>query len=170
MSAVQDQVDRLKAIKERMRTNLVAQGVAVPEDMMLDAMAEQVLSVAGDDGVSCTHSWNGTTLTITSASGTSSADLKGDTGEADYTKVAEYEASAKAAKTAAESAKAAAADSESEARSSADDAMRHATDAEDAMTAAGQERVKAQTAASNAATSAATATEQAYIPFWVALL
>lgn len=38
----------------------------------------------GSDGTSCTHSWNGTTLTITSASGTSSADLKGakgDTGE-----------------------------------------------------------------------------------------
>lgn len=37
---------------------------------------------SGSDGVSCTHSWNGTTLTVTSASGTSSADLKGDTGEA----------------------------------------------------------------------------------------
>lgn len=34
----------------------------------------------GKDGVSVTHSWNGTTLTITSASGTSSANLKGDTG------------------------------------------------------------------------------------------
>jgi hypothetical protein len=32
-------------------------------------------------GESATHSWNGTTLTITSASGTSSADLKGETGE-----------------------------------------------------------------------------------------
>ena len=36
----------------------------------------------GNDGISCTHSWNGTTLTITSASGTSSADLKGDPGDA----------------------------------------------------------------------------------------
>lgn len=35
----------------------------------------------GKDGVSATHSWNGTTLTITSASGTSSANLKGDKGE-----------------------------------------------------------------------------------------
>ena len=35
----------------------------------------------GSDGVSCTHSWTGTTLTVTSASGTSSADLKGDPGE-----------------------------------------------------------------------------------------
>lgn len=35
----------------------------------------------GADGVSCTHSWNGTTLTVTSASGTSSADLKGEKGD-----------------------------------------------------------------------------------------
>lgn len=36
---------------------------------------------AGKDGVSVTHSWNGTTLTVTSASGTSSADLKGAKGD-----------------------------------------------------------------------------------------
>lgn len=36
---------------------------------------------AGKDGVSVTHSWNGTTLTVTSASGTSSADLKGPKGD-----------------------------------------------------------------------------------------
>ena len=35
----------------------------------------------GKDGTSATHRWNGTVLTITSASGTSSADLKGDPGE-----------------------------------------------------------------------------------------
>jgi len=41
----------------------------------------------GKDGVSCTHNWNGSVLTVTSASGTSSADLlgpkgdKGDTGQ-----------------------------------------------------------------------------------------
>ena len=35
----------------------------------------------GKDGTSATHSWNGTVLTITSASGTSSADLKGDKGD-----------------------------------------------------------------------------------------
>lgn len=34
----------------------------------------------GRDGVSATHEWNGTTLTITSASGTTSANLKGDPG------------------------------------------------------------------------------------------
>jgi hypothetical protein len=35
----------------------------------------------GEDGISCTHKWNGTVLTVTSASGTSSADLKGDKGD-----------------------------------------------------------------------------------------
>lgn len=35
---------------------------------------------AGADGVSCTHSWNGSVLTVTSASGTSSADLRGPQG------------------------------------------------------------------------------------------
>lgn len=34
----------------------------------------------GADGVSVTHEWDGTVLKITSASGTSSADLKGETG------------------------------------------------------------------------------------------
>ena len=35
----------------------------------------------GADGVSVTHSWNGTVLTVTSASGTSSSDLKGVKGD-----------------------------------------------------------------------------------------
>ena len=35
----------------------------------------------GKNGISTTHSWNGTVLTITSASGTSSADLKGEKGD-----------------------------------------------------------------------------------------
>lgn len=34
----------------------------------------------GKDGISATHSWNGTVLTITSASGTTSANLKGEQG------------------------------------------------------------------------------------------
>ena len=34
------------------------------------------------NGMPATHSWNGTVLTVTSASGTSSADLKGDKGDA----------------------------------------------------------------------------------------
>lgn len=36
----------------------------------------------GIDGISVEHSWDGTVLTITSASGTSSADLKGEKGDA----------------------------------------------------------------------------------------
>ena len=48
--SVQSQIDRLNAIKERIRTNLVAQGVAVPADTMLEEMATQILSVAGEDG------------------------------------------------------------------------------------------------------------------------
>ena len=35
----------------------------------------------GKDGVSATREWNGTVLTVTSASGTSSADLKGEKGD-----------------------------------------------------------------------------------------
>ena len=38
----------------------------------------------GEAAVSCTHEWNGTVLTVTSASGTSSADLKGETGKSAY--------------------------------------------------------------------------------------
>ena len=41
----------------------------------------------GKDGVSATHSWNGTVLTINSASGTSSADLKGPKGDPGHTPV-----------------------------------------------------------------------------------
>ena len=37
--------------------------------------------IKGEPGVSATHSWNGTVLTVTSASGSSSADLKGDKGD-----------------------------------------------------------------------------------------
>lgn len=37
--------------------------------------------IDGKDGAPCTHSWDGTTLIITSASGTSSADLKGEKGD-----------------------------------------------------------------------------------------
>lgn len=35
----------------------------------------------GEDGVSVSHSWNGTELTLTSASGTTTTDLKGEKGE-----------------------------------------------------------------------------------------
>lgn len=40
---------------------------------------EWLESLEGEDGTSCTHIWSGTTLLVTSASGTSSADLKGYT-------------------------------------------------------------------------------------------
>ena len=43
----QNEVDRLNAVKNRIRTNLVAQGVTVPNDTTLDEMATLVLSVAG---------------------------------------------------------------------------------------------------------------------------
>lgn len=36
---------------------------------------------AGQNGVSVTHAWDGTTLEVTSASGTTSANLKGDKGD-----------------------------------------------------------------------------------------
>jgi hypothetical protein len=45
------------------------------------AQAKESGEFNGKDGVSATHSWNGTTLTVTSASGSSSADLKGPKGD-----------------------------------------------------------------------------------------
>lgn len=48
--SVQSQIDRLNEVKERIRTNLVAQGITVPADTMLAEMAEQILSVAGQRG------------------------------------------------------------------------------------------------------------------------
>lgn len=47
---VQNSIDRLNSIKERIRVNLVAQGLTVPDDAMLADMAEQILSVAGENG------------------------------------------------------------------------------------------------------------------------
>jgi hypothetical protein len=49
----------------------------------IDNAIEKALT-GSKDGVSATHSWTGTTLTITSASGTSSADLKGEAGKSAY--------------------------------------------------------------------------------------
>ena len=40
---------------------------------------------AGMDGVGCTHSWEGSVLTVTSASGTSSSDLRGPKGDSGAT-------------------------------------------------------------------------------------
>lgn len=44
-------------------------------------MLEQARDSGEFDGMSATHSWKGTVLTVTSASGTTSADLKGEKGE-----------------------------------------------------------------------------------------
>ena len=44
-------------------------------------VAELFSDINGNDGASVGHSWNGTVLTVTSASGTSSADLKGAKGD-----------------------------------------------------------------------------------------
>lgn len=51
-------------------------------DAIEDALAQAKTSgeFDGKDGTSATHSWNGTILTVASASGTSSADLKGEDG------------------------------------------------------------------------------------------
>ena len=43
--------------------------------------AEQAKKFVGKDGISATHFWNGTVLTVTSGSGTTSADLKGEKGD-----------------------------------------------------------------------------------------
>ena len=65
--------------KNTMRVSFVA------SDENMPSIADQhiMLPVGSDgqdgkDGTSVTHSWSGTTLTVTSASGTSSADLKGN--------------------------------------------------------------------------------------------
>ncbi len=51
----------------------------IASDMI--ATLERKVSAGDFDGTSVTHSWNGTVLTITSASGTSSQDLKGEKGD-----------------------------------------------------------------------------------------
>ena len=62
-------------------------GSHTADEFLLEADLDTVLAQAkasgefdGADGISATHIWNGTTLTVTSASGTSSANLKGDKG------------------------------------------------------------------------------------------
>lgn len=48
--SVESSIERLNTVKARIRTNLIAQGITVPEDAVLSEMAEQILSVAGEDG------------------------------------------------------------------------------------------------------------------------
>lgn len=57
-----------------------ADGTMSFEDLT-DEQKESLKGSDGADGVSVTHSWDGTTLIVTSASGTSSADLKGEKGD-----------------------------------------------------------------------------------------
>lgn len=74
----------LKALIDALDTDKLDASSLTPavNDALAQAKASGEFDGAdGDDGVSATHSWNGTTLTITSASGTSSANLKGDPGE-----------------------------------------------------------------------------------------
>lgn len=63
-------------------------GAHTYDEFLLESDVDTVLAQAkmsgefnGADGISATHIWNGTTLTVTSASGTSSANLKGDKGD-----------------------------------------------------------------------------------------
>lgn len=64
-----------KSITGKLIKQFAEQGI---ESALEDAKASGEFD--GKDGVSATHSWNGTTLTVTSASGTSSANLRGDDG------------------------------------------------------------------------------------------
>ena len=64
-------------IEELLRT--VGETKDVAQSVRADADAGKF---NGADGVSITHEWNGTVLTIKSANGTSSSDLKGDKGDA----------------------------------------------------------------------------------------
>lgn len=56
-----------------------ADGTMVFEDLT-DEQRESLKGADGKDGISVSHSWEGTVLTVTSASGTSSVDLRGERG------------------------------------------------------------------------------------------
>ena len=51
-----------------------------PETQTFTDSGKRAVAKDGENGISCTHSWNGTTLTVKSASGGSSANLKGADG------------------------------------------------------------------------------------------
>ena len=53
----------------------------LPTNMKANIYTSAFKGDKGDNGIDATHSWNGTVLTITSASGTSSANLKGEKGD-----------------------------------------------------------------------------------------
>lgn len=85
-----------KPLDEKYIPDTIARSSEIPslngyatEQYVDDAIANIEISGGSDgkDGISATHSWNGTVLTITSASGTSSADLKGEKGDDGYTPI-----------------------------------------------------------------------------------
>lgn len=51
------------------------------QDSSFNTEFDNLQTINGKDGISASHSWDGTVLTVTSASGTSSADLKGADGK-----------------------------------------------------------------------------------------
>lgn len=60
--------------------NTGATGPQGPKGDTGDTGPQGATGPAGADGTPCTHSWNGSVLTVTSAAGTSSADLRGPQG------------------------------------------------------------------------------------------
>ena len=71
-----------KLIKEKLKPVTSVNGIEADENGNVEVeIPEGSIGEPGKDGISVTHSWSGTTLTVTSASGTSSADLKGDKGD-----------------------------------------------------------------------------------------
>ena len=67
---------------EQLETLRGPQGVQGPPGADGEDGQDGAPGADGADGVSCTHSWSGSVLTVTSASGTSSADLRGPKGDA----------------------------------------------------------------------------------------
>lgn len=72
--------------KTTARKNIDALSVDGVDNVIHDALNKaiengEIQGIKGKDGISATHRWNGTVLTVTSASGTSSADLKGEKGD-----------------------------------------------------------------------------------------
>ena len=69
-------------IKEKLKPVTSVNGIEADENGNVEVeIPEGADGEPGKDGISVTHSWSGTTLTVTSASGTSSADLKGEKGD-----------------------------------------------------------------------------------------
>lgn len=93
-----DKVEKEIADLEKSLNDIVITGGGISEERVTEIVTEELENAKasgefdGEDGISCEHSWNGTILTVKSASGTSSADLKGDKGE-DYVLTDEDKAS-----------------------------------------------------------------------------